>query len=362
MLKRGIDIINETRETLNNLQSGIIRPITTGDEELDKMCLGGLLPGTVVAIIARSTHGKTHELELLQRHIAVHEPDVIILQCNWELEVLKLVTREVAVTTGKTLQEVITKKPEGEVLNKLEKVFDRFKKANMYFQEKPPSAKEFAEDIRWLYQHFSDRRILITIDNLENCLNTENNQKLTMDKMLQTINFLKKEHFFSAWVILNQANNELVKRIQDPKQHRPDESCIYGTDQLYKLADVVQFKVIPYKMGVADKYMVFGKERYDHLKEFKLPSAGATTSFDPVGNVFRFYLKHRRVGEKNVPDLFIESMYTRESVGMAPAGKIAEPKLPSTKKKTPSTPMVITAVETLPLNTLNSSTSQGEGF
>jgi hypothetical protein len=320
------------------------------------MLLGGLLPGTVRGIAARSGHGKTHELEKIQRAIIDYDSSVVILQCNWELELLKLLTRDIAVRTKKTAKEVMFKAPEGETLDVFRTVCEKFRGENMYFQEEPVSSEEFETDVMGLIDNNLNKRIVVTIDNLENILITDGSQKASMDKLLKTVNVLKKRHPFVAFIILNQANNELTKRADDPKRHKPMESDIYGTDQLFKLCDVVLFKVIPTKLGIYDKFMIFSENRYDWLEEFKVPSGASAMTFDPFGCVFRFFLKHRRVGEDNVEDLFIERMYTRASCGMTPLKS----------KSAPSFPKVVEVHIAPPLSmnpdSLNDSDAQGISF
>ena len=123
-----------------------------------------------------------------------------------------------------------------------------------------------------LIESYPTNRILVAIDNLENILVDAGTQKECMDRMLYRINVLKKRHFFISFVILNQMNNDILKRIDDLKRQAPIPSDMYGTGQLFKVADAVLFKIMPTRFGIEDKFMVFGKNRYPHLDAFKLPS------------------------------------------------------------------------------------------
>jgi len=361
-IRTGKEVTDEAVETLVQLQSGEITPISTGKPHLDEVMLGGFLPGTVLGIVARSGHGKTYELEGIQRHIMMNDPDVVLLQCAWELEVLKLLTRDIAYRTKKSTKEVMFEKPEGNDLAEFKKVCDTFRNPNMYFQNEPVSSDEFSEDIMQLILNNKDKKILVTIDNLENVLNTEGSQKASMDKLLYTVNILKKRHPFICFIVLDQANNEITKRVGDPKSHKPMESDVYGTDQLLKLCDVLLFKIIPTKLGIYDKFMVFGKDRYDWLEEFKLPAGSSTTSFDPFGCVFFFYLKIRQVeDEKTIKDLHITRMYTREDCGMKPVGYTSKPQFPSDESTETLRPPIVDLTTPNP-NSLNDSSAKGEGF
>lgn len=363
-IRTGADVTNEAVKTLVKFQSGDIQPISTGSEHLDDALLGGFLPGTVLGIVARSGHGKTHTLESIQRHIMTNDNETILLQCAWELEVLKLLTRDIAFRTNQSTRDVMFKEPEGDNLDKFKDICDSFRNPNMFFQNEPVSSKEFEEDIMELISQNPDKKILVSIDNLENALNTEGSQKASMDKLLYTINILKKRHPFICFVILNQANNELTKRAGDLKAHKPMESDIYGTDQLLKLCDVLVFKVMPTKLGIYDKFMVFGKDRYDWLNEFKLPSSSSTTSFDPFGCVFYFYLKIRQVeDEKNIKDVHISRMYTREDCGVDPVSTSSKPKFSTSSNPKFSEPEeLVVGIEDYAKFPLNNSSAKGESF
>ena len=82
-------------------------------------------------------------------------------------------------------------------------------------------------------------------------------------------------------------------------------------------------------------------------------------TFDPFGCVFRFFLKHRRVGENNVQDLFIERMYTREDCGVKPIQMKSAPRFTPT---VPTAPTVDMGDSHISFDTLNYSDSQGAGF
>ena len=59
--------------------------------------------------------------------------------------------------------------------------------------------------------------------------------------------------------------------------------------------------------------MVFGKKRFPWLDEHKVTENLNSDSFDPFGRAFYFYIKQRQPeDEKNIKDVFIEVMYTRE--------------------------------------------------
>ena len=129
----------------------------------------------------------------------------------------------------------------------------------------------------------------------------------------------------------HQMNQNYLLRMDNPKNQRPIDSDIYGSDQLYKLCDVLYVKLIPWKLGIHEKFMVFHKDMYSWLEDHKLHGNGNTASFDPYGRAFYFYLKLRAVrDEKNVQDIFIEQMFKKDSAEQNRTERISTPTFNST--------------------------------
>jgi hypothetical protein len=119
-------------------------------------------------------------------------------------------------------------------------------------------------------------------------------------------------HWFISFVILNQLNDNILQRIDNPKQHKPKESDIYSSGQFYKLCDVLYVKVLPWRLHITDKFMVFSKEAYKWLEDFKLFGNGNTASFEPNGVAYYFYLKRRGSDIKDMEDIFAERIFKAE--------------------------------------------------
>ena len=339
-LKSGEDIANEAARQIADFQSGKIQPISTGIPHLDEACMGGLLPATVVTMAGYYFHGKSWELEKAQRHIAVAHPDVIMLNCTWELEGFKVISRDLAFRTNKTVKEVLFTPPAGEEINTFKKIFDNYRRPGLFFQPEPVTSDQFEIDVMWLLDNYPDNRIVVCIDNLENILVDAGTQKSCMDKMLYSINVLKKRHPFISFIVLNQLNNDILRRLDNPTGHVPIQSDLYGTGQLFKISDVVMIKVMPTRLGLQDKFMIFGNAMYPHLEEYKLPSTGKTTSFDPFGKIFYFYLKARE-SDKDFQTVYGSEMYTREDVGLPPLAANDMPNFDQKDKKgIPDIPVV----------------------
>jgi KaiC/GvpD/RAD55 family RecA-like ATPase len=315
MIRKSKEVINDTVKQISGFQKGEITPLKTGIEHLDWASLGGLLPSGVTAILGLSFHGKTYFLEEIEANLFdTYGDDIIFVKCLWELELFKIVVRDMSKEAGISMREVLSKMPEKEIIEKYKKVTERYRKENIYLQEEPTTVNTFVKDIEEVIKKYPDKKIVVSIDNLENILVEGRNQKEVMDELIRKVNVLKKQHWFIHFIILNQLNRELMERVSNPQFHFPVEGDIYGTASLFKIVDVCVAVVNPYKMGL-EKYGLFPKSRFKYLDEdFIVENGLKTNSFDGVGNIFYHYLKARGIEEEyDKRDIFAKRIFDRPS-------------------------------------------------
>lgn len=315
-LETSRNLIDKEVEQLARFKSGELVPLATGVSHLDKALLGGLLPSSVLGIIGPSGHGKTYLYEKLERNFRKNGEDVIIVICNWELELSKLLVRDLSIKLDLTPKQVLFDPITDENKEDFKRVCDQHRIDNVYYQNEPVTPDVFESDINGIIKKYPDKKIVVIIDNLENILIEGSSQKAQMDKLLYKINTLKKVHSFICFVILNQMNREYgIKLHEHVRNHRPSESNIYGTGQLYKLCDVVVAKVLPWKFGLWEEFMHIREGEYEYLDDHKLDPEGVTTSFDPYGKDFYFYLKTRMPENFDViNDIHIETIFERKEI------------------------------------------------
>lgn len=328
-LYKSTELTNKTVSVITKFQSGEITPISTGIPHLDKVLMGGLLPGTIVGIVARSQHGKSYDLERIQRHLLTNNKDIVILSGNYELSFFKILVRDICQRTGKSMEEVLFNNPSIEDLKKMKDICDSHRNDDVYYQNEPVSPDTFFDDVKSLIDRYPEKKIVVTVDNLENILDTKGSQKSSQDAFLTKINILKDMHPFICFIILNQMNDNYIMRKEDIKKQRPLESDVYGSGQLMKLCDVLYIKILPWRLNIQDKFMVFNENSYEWLNEFKVPQgSGSVASFDPIGISYVFYLKRRNADIKDVQDVFAERIFKRRETNF----KIDTPvSVPTTK-------------------------------
>lgn len=360
-LKTSRELTDESVVTIHKFQTGKLKPISVGIDHLNEALLGGLLPATILGIIGRTLNGKSYDMEKIQRHILENEEDVIFVNCNWELTHFKILTRDISFKSGKNIADILFTPPTEESNKNLKEICDKHRRDNVFYQNEPVSPSVFEDDIDKVIADYPNHRIVVAIDNLENLLIEKGGQREAMDDLLKRINKLKNKHFFIAFIILNQMNDDYLKRMSNPKDHRPIDSDIFSTGQLIKLCDVLYVKMIPWRLGIRDKFMVFGKEMYPWLEDFKIYPTDKTASFDPFGTVYYFYLKQRSVAdEKNIKDIFAERMFKREDTNLPiESNKVFTPNF---SKNKPIFNQTITNFEEKPLPNMDALSAFGESF
>ena len=317
-LYKSTELTDKTVALLARFKSGELKPIPTGIPHLDDALLGGLLPSTIVGIVGRSQHGKSYDMERIQRNLLNGDDsdNLIFVNCNWELTHFKILVRDITERTGESAKKVLFDPITKESGEQLKKICDLHRTDNVLYQNEPVTADIFEKDIEQVIKDNPDKKIIVAIDNLENILRDKGSQKDCMDALLYKVNVLKNKHSFIAFIILNQMNQNYLLRMDNIKHQRPSESDVYGSDQLTKLCDVLYIKMIPWKLGIKDKFMLFHESQYDWLSDHKLDGTGSKEHFDPYGRAYYFYLKLRQPEDpKNIRDVFVDVMFTKEETG-----------------------------------------------
>lgn len=320
-------LTNKTVELISKFQKGIIKPISTGIEHLDEVLYGGLTPGIIVGIVGRSQGGKSYDLERIQRHLLKNHEDVVLVNGNYELNFFKLLIRDIVERTGKSMDDILFKEPKGRDLELFKEICNSHRRDGIYYQNEPVSSEQFYKDVLEVIEKHPEKKIVVTVDNLENILETKGSQKSSMDDFLTKINLLKDMHPFICFIVLNQMNDNYILRKDNIKTQRPIESDIYGSGQLLKLCDVLYIKLLPWRLGIVDKFCIFGEDMYEWLDEFKIYSdSSPTASFDPIGVGYYFYLKRRNADIKDIKDVYAERIFSLKDTNFKIKSEVKESK------------------------------------
>lgn len=312
----------EAVDLIAKFQSGEIKPISFGSDPLgiwlDDLMVGGMLPGSVVTFGGLSGHGKTHFLQRIENNIISQGDDIILVRCNFESTVYKLLLRKIKQKTKLKIKDVLLNKQTGQNLENIKGICREEMRDGIFFYEDIVSPQKFLEEFSEFMLANMDKRIVVSIDHVGLI---QGREKQAIDELFEVLNKLKKLHPYTIFLPLMQLERDkLINRRGDTLKEHPIRSDYYGSDQLYQVSDGVITIYNPFKVTPLQKYMKFPKGRYDnYLSEFIISGGEKWNHFNCEGVMFYHATKIRdddSLEEYN--DVFIERLYTPKEVITAP--------------------------------------------
>jgi archaellum biogenesis ATPase FlaH len=297
-IKSAKEKTDEAVRSIAKFQTGEIAPISTGFEWLDKHLLGGFLPSTIMTIGGLSNHGKTYLMQKIENSVIDNNVDVVLLRCNWESAVYKLLLRKITQKTDMKMSEVLFNTPHG----------DNLRRDGLYYYEEPVTARQFGDEVAEFLQYNLDKKVMITIDHVGL---VKGREKGEIDALFEEMNKLKKNHPYVFFLPLMQLKRDLLDRVGNHPSEAPRQLDFYGSDQLFQLSDLVLAVYNPYKVGATGKYMVFSKFAYQYVDEqFIEEGGGKYNHFIPEGNYFYHMLKSRDIEDmEGFEDVWVEKLF-----------------------------------------------------
>jgi len=309
-------LVNLAVEQLVRYQSGKDKPIITSLKHFNDSALGGIFKQMIIVIAGISGSGKTYYLQKIEEDMFNKElnpdcDDYVLLRCNYEMSVFRLILRKLKRGLNKTMKEILFNEPLGKEFDKFKEVCDSERHDNIFYYEEPTIPSIWEKDIReFLTLHKAKKHVLITIDHIA-LTKDEGNKKKAIDDIVETCNKFKKEFPNVSFVIISQLNREIEGR-RDVRDLAPNRGDLYGSDTMYHIADIVLIIHNPFKLG-HQKYMVVSTDQYSYLDEFLIDPAKPRTNFDTKNAVFFHYIKQRDIEDMgNIKDIFVERLYIEE--------------------------------------------------
>lgn len=298
---------------LNQYQSGTIVPIKTNREWLDEI-FGGLLPKDIVVIAGASGGGKSFELQRLKNTIMdkeVNEPadDFVWLDYSLEMKTLSLIIRDLNKKLNKSKKKILLEAFSDDEKELVADYYKTMTDGRYYIEEEATTPSEFEENTSvFLEKHKNKEAVFISLDHIALQKNEGPGKKDTIDRLVESINIMKKKYPNSYWFILSQLNREILKRINEADAlAMPNRGDIYQSDTMFFIADYLYVTHNPHRLGIKQFSKVNAKT-YEYLEEyFGPPDNKGRVSFDSLGKIFYIVLKMREA-EIMFKDIFIEEI------------------------------------------------------
>ncbi len=323
-LKSSKELVISAVNDLYEYQTGKKKPIKTSYKHLNENCLGGIFPQNIIVVGGMSSMGKTYfvqkiEEDMFNKELNPECDDFLLVRCNWEMPVQKLIVRKLSRELNKPISEIYSKPFNDDEKKKARQVLEGEMSDKIHYLEEPLTPEEFEKQVGKILEDNKDKKqILITIDHIA-LIRTEGDKKKAIDILIETINMFKKSYPNCSFIILTQLNRDIEGR-RDIKDAAPRPSDVYMSSTLQHISDVMLVVHNPYKLGIEKIMVVQGcaegrKPKYFYLKEWMTNPNNVVTNFSTKGGIFYFYLKLRESDDaENVKDVHVEQLFGKKQV------------------------------------------------
>ena len=347
LITKAVDLVNVAVRQIQRYQTHEDAPIKTRFEHFNANALGGIFKGNIITIGAISGSGKSYVLQQIEEDMFNKQlnpscDDYVLLRCNWEMTVFKLLIRKLKRKLRKSATEILFKSPEGDDLNRFKDVCDSERSDKIFYLEAPTDPKTWYDAVRaFLEENKHKKHVVVTIDHIALVRDVFGSKKTAMDTLIENINMLKKEFINVSFIILSQLNRDIEGRT-DIQNLAPKRSDLYNSDTIFHISDIVLVLHNPFKLGHSLYMNIPGlavdsegntlDNRYAHLHEYMERVDNKWTHFLTAGNVFWHYLKVREL-EDNYIDIAVEPFLLSDGRRLTASVNTAGSKPQDTKTK-----------------------------
>lgn len=316
MIQSAKSLVDSAVQRLADFQSGKLEVIKTGISHLDEMLIGGLRPGDVITIGARPGVGKSYLLQqiesgVMDKELNTQSDDYVLLKCNYEMPIMRLLTRKIAYKTKKSYKSVLLNAPDKAEKQVYKEVCDEERDERKYYINNPLTAEEFERSISdFLTQHADKKAVIVTIDHIGLTKNTgTGGKKQAIDDTIEAINRMKLAYSNVTFVILSQLNRNIEERT-DAKDSGPLLADLMNADSIGQVSDVVIILNVPMKYRM-ERYLFIpgvydpqGRKRpnytYNNLEEVMINAKNKMTNLrtttDEGNNILYYHYVKMRDG------------------------------------------------------------------
>lgn len=316
IIKSAKELVNNAVKQLLKYQSGEDTPVKTRYQHFNENLLGGIFKNMMIIIAGISGSGKTYvlqqiEQDFLDKNLNTDADDYILLRCNWEMTVFRLLLRRLSKGLKKSMKYILFNKPDDESLIKFKEITNKERSSNIFYLEEPTTPGVWYENVKaFLEQHKKSKHILITVDHIA-LVRDNGNKKKAMDELVEYANSLKKEYKNVSFILISQLNRDIENRV-DPRFAPPKRSDLYNSDTMFHIGDLVLVIHNPFRLGI-HKYMVVRPKDYPYLQDYMYSTDTKTTNFITENVIFWHYLKIREIDDmEDLKNLYIENIMDDE--------------------------------------------------
>ena len=312
LLENNKNDINNAVKTIDNFQSGKLKPIETSLPHLNSASLGGLIPSLIISIGARPGHGKTYTLHQLKNDILdQNNKNIAMLLYNWEMPWFSLILIQLKKILKKSFKEILQKKPTEEELIHYKEVMDNMRDERLTTISKPLTPDEWDFVTReWIEDNLDKELLIIGTDHLG--ITVGDDKTKTIYRLMEIQNSIKLDYpdkvcFLNLFQLKREI--EAIWRAKDtnPVGLRVTSEYLFSGDSMNQYSDIVMAQVIPEKANM-ELYASVNKERYKHLEEHFQDDPNPTSDYVRLKGTNRIYYDYikKRLPEDGESTLYCQ--------------------------------------------------------
>ncbi len=312
LLENNKNDINNAVKTIDNFQSGKLKPLKTSFEHLNNASLGGLIPSLIISIGARPSQGKTYTLHQLKNDILSQTNiNVGMLLYNWEMPWFSLILIQLKKVLKKPFKEILQNKPTKEELVHYKEVMNSMRDERLTTISKPLTPMEWDFVTReWIEDNLDKELLIIGTDHLG--ITVGDNKTQTIYQLMEYQNAIKLDYpdkvcFLNLFQLKREI--EAIWRAKDtnPVGLRVTSEYLFGADSMMQTSDIVMAQVIPERANM-ELYASVNKEKYQHLEEHFQDDPNPTSDYVRLKGNNRIYFEYikKRLQDDNDSNLYCE--------------------------------------------------------
>jgi len=240
------EVANEAVSYIEGRRSGNIVSLKTRWKKLNKQCMGGIEPNTVMTIAGISGSGKSSMVNLIQSDIIDLNPkeDIIVLSFSLEMVGFRQVGRMLSNKLRKTTSTLYSSETglDDETFKKVVFVSNQLKEYPIYFVDDPTTpmqVKQIIDDFYDKYVKNTSKHFVIVYDHA--LLTKQIGSTIETISELERVFIQAKKRPLTSIIQIAQMNRniESSERINNPMSHYPMRSDISSSDAIFQASDYV---------------------------------------------------------------------------------------------------------------------------